>query len=304
MTATARDWGLLAGLGLIWGASFMATKVALGGAAPLTLVVIRLWVGALALAALTLWRGERLPGLATPDERRFWAFALAMAVCANVVPFSALSWGQSHLDSALAGVFMSTVPLFVLALAHYFVPGEALTSQKALGFGLGFAGVLVLIGPEALSGLGQGPVLALLAQGAFLVTALGYASGSIISKRAPSFGILAFATAAMGLAAVLAVPLFWLAPPTAAALAPEPLAAIVYLGLVPTALAQLMLLAVIASAGPGFLALVNYQVPLWAVFFGWLALSEEPSPRLGGALVLILLGLAISQGLWRRRALR
>ncbi|MEM6422313.1 MAG: EamA family transporter, partial [Pseudomonadota bacterium] len=73
-------------------------------------------------------------------------------------------------------------------------------------------------------------------------------------------------------------------------------AAVLYLGLGPTAIATVMLLAVIRSAGPGFLALVNYQVPLWAVVFGVSVLGETPSPRLGLALVIIVLGLAVAQG--------
>ena len=73
--------------------------------------------------------------------------------------------------------------------------------------------------------------------------------------------------------------------------------AVLYLGLVPTALAMLMLLSIIGSAGPGFLSLVNYQVPVWAVVFGVIVLGEVPSPRLWLALLLILAGLAVAQNM-------
>ena len=296
MQATPRDWALLIGLGMIWGASFMATKVATGDFTPLSLAGLRVTLAAATLALVLRLNGQWLPGIATGQERLFWLAATGMAFFSNALPFTALAWGQRHIDSGLAGVFMATVPLFVLPLGARFVPGERLTARKAGGFVLGFAGVLVLIGPAALAGLGTGPPLALLAQGACLAAAFGYASGSIVSKRAPQMGLLRFGTAGLILAACMTLPAaFVLEDPRAAAPGWASLAALVYLGLVPTALATLMLLTVIGSAGPGFLSLVNYLVPVWAVVFGWAVLGETPSPRLGLALVLIMAGLALAQ---------
>ena len=161
---------------------------------------------------------------------------------------------------------------------------------------LGFAGVAVLIGRDAFLSIGSGGSLALLAQVSCFVTAFGYASGSIISKRAPQLGPLRFGAAALILAALITVPLaLALESPLAVAPSVASLAAVLYLGLVPTALATVMLLTLIGSAGPGFLSLVNYLVPLWAVVFGVVFLGETPSPRLGFALVLILLGLTVAQ---------
>ncbi len=294
---TARDWALLALLGVVWGASFMATSVAARDFTPLSLAGSRLAIGAAALFAYLRLSGGRLPGWATTEERRFWLAALAVAILSNAMPFTSLSWAQRHIPSALAGVLMATVPFFVLPLAHLFVPGDRITWRKAGGFALGFLGVVVLIGPAAAGDLGgEGPVL--LAIGACLLTALGYASGSIVSKRAPQLGLVPFASAALLLAAALVVPLaLLLEDPLAVRPAAEGVAALVYLGLVPTALAMVVLLEVIRSAGPGFLANVNYQVPIWAVVLGTLVLGEAANPRLGIALVLILSGLALAQNL-------
>ena len=296
MQATPRDWALLMGLGMIWGASFMATKVATDDFTPLTLSGLRLTLAAVTLWAVLRLSGQALPGLATRRERLFWLAAAGMAFFSNALPFTSLAWGQRHIDSALAGVFMATVPLFVLPLGARFVPGERLTARKAAGFVLGFAGVVVLIGPSALAGIGAGPPLALLAQGACLAAAFGYASGSIVSKRAPQMGLLRFGTAALIIAACMTLPMaFVLEDPLGARPGWREVAALTYLGLVPTALATLMLLTVIGSAGPGFLSGVNYLVPVWAVLFGWAVLGETPSPELGIALVLILGGLALAQ---------
>lgn len=298
MTPSLRDWLYLIGLGAIWGGAFMGTKIATADVPPLTIAAVRLGLGAATMLALLALRGEGLPGPSAPHARSFWLHALGVGIASNALPFSLLAWAQGHIPSGLAGVFMAMVPLFILPLAHAFVPGERLSWRKAAGFTLGFAGILVLIGPDVLAGLGTGGGLALLAQLACLLVALNYATGSIISKRAPDLGLIRFAAAALLIAAVLTVPLALVVErPDPAGWSAGSHAALLYLGLLPTALATLMLLSVIASAGPGFLGLVNYQVPVWAVAFGIVFLGEDPSPRLWLALLLILAGLAVAQNL-------
>ena len=294
MTPTLRDWALLFCLGVIWGAAFMATKLATVDFAPMTIAGVRLGVAAITLTTVMWLRGDRFPGIATARERKFWLAALAVGFLANALPFTTLSWAQRHIDSGLAGVLMTTMPLMILPLGHFFVPGERITLRRLTGLLLGFAGVSVLIGPDAFRSLGSGGSLALLAQMGCFLTAFGYASGAIVSKRAPQLGPLRFGAAALILAALMTIPLALV---FESPLAPSAtgLAAVLYLGLVPTALATVLLLTLIGSAGPGFLSLVNYLVPLWAVVFGVTFLGETPSPRLGVALVLILLGLTVAQ---------
>ncbi|MEL6479235.1 MAG: DMT family transporter [Pseudomonadota bacterium] len=293
MKATPRDWMMLAALGLIWGAAFPVTGVATEDFGTLTLSATRLLIGALALLAVLVIRRVSLPAL---SERRFWAFALAAGIVTNALPFTLLSWAQRHVDAGFAGVAVATVPLFVLPLAHVFVEGERMTWRKVMGFGLGFVGIVVLIGPQVLAGLG-GSVVLILAQLACLGTAFCYASGSIIAKRAPQLGLLQFGAAGLLLGAAIALPLALMAEGMPALPSARGAVAMLYLGLVPTGVATILLLAVIASAGPSFLSLVNYQVPVWAVLLSVVFLGEAPSARLGLALVIIFLGLAVSQGM-------
>lgn len=298
MRATSRDWALLIALGVIWGGSFLATSIAAREFAPLTLAGWRLVLGAVTLLVILYGSGGRLPGASTAQERRFWIAAVAVAFLSNAMPFTSLSWAQRHIPAGLAGVLMATVPLFVLPLAHVFVPGDRMTLRRLGGFGLGFIGVVILIGPAALAPAEPAGAPVALAIAACLLTASGYASGSIVAKRAPQLGLLPFAAAALALAVLMVVPLaFALEAPLHTEPTVTGVAAVVYLGLAPTALATLMLLAVIRSAGPGFLSNVNYQVPVWAVLFGWAVLDETPSSRLWLALVLILTGLALAQNL-------
>ena len=287
------NWLRIALLGVIWGASFMAVSVALTGVGPLTVVAVRLSLGALFLLALSRAMGKRLPALRGTGAGRLWAFILAMAVFSNAVPFALLSWGQQSVASGFAGVCMAVVPLFVLPLAHVFVPGERMTLRRLVGFATGTIGVIILIGPGALASTGaQYETLAKLA----CVGAAGcYAVGGIFTRLSPEADRLSLAAAILLLAAVLFTPYaLWTEgwPDQVNLMA---VVALFYLGILPTGVAQIILVNVIRDAGPSFLSLVNYQVPIWSVIFGAVILSEALPPSLFLGLVLILGGVALSQ---------
>ncbi len=290
-----RNWVRLAVLGLIWGGAFPLVEVALEGFAPMTLAAMRLGLAALILVPLSLLYG----GL--PKGRRIWGFAFGVAVLSNALPFALLSWGQTYVTAGVAGIAMAVMPLMALPLSHLLVPGERISSQGMLGLGIGFIGVLVLIGFDTLQKLG-GAGIEVLAQLACLAATVCYVTGSITIKRAPPAHPIAFAAAAMLLAAILAVPfaLWFDGPPVQ----PDPVSgiAIIVLAIGPTVIALMLMLKILSSAGPPFLSLVNYQVPVWATIFGAVFLGEKIEPRLALALVLILIGVAVSQGRIGRRS--
>ena len=292
-----RNWVRLATLGLIWGGSFPLVEVALEGFAPMTLAATRLGLAALMLVPLSFFYG----GL--PRGARVWVYALGVAIFANALPFSLLSWGQTYVTAGVAGVAMAVMPLMALPLSHLLVPGERMSARGMLGLGIGFIGVLVLIGFETLAQLGGGSV-EVLGQLACLAATVCYVLGSITIKRAPPAHPIAFAATAMLLAALIAIPVaYWIEIEGVPALpSAKASAAMVVLALGPTVIALMLMLKVLRTAGPPFLSLVNYQVPVWATVFGALFLGEKIEPRLAVALVLILIGVAISQGRLGRRS--
>ncbi|NNU80244.1 DMT family transporter [Halovulum dunhuangense] len=291
-TPPLSTWLLLLLLGMIWGGSFPANALALEGFGPFTIAALRIAIGAAAVMLLARVMGVGLPSRQTATGRRIWLHALGLALFANAVPFTLLGWGQQHVTSGFAGITMAGVPLLVLPLAHFLVPGERLSLRKTAGFALGFGGVVLLIGPAALSAGGADALPRLACIGA----AACYACGSIVTRRAPAGPMLSFSAAALLLAATVMIPTALTiegvpdAPGLRAALAA------VYLGLLPTAVATLILVHVIQTAGPSFLSLVNYQVPLWAVLMGFLFLDEQVPAEALGALGLILAGLVLAQG--------
>jgi len=293
--ATAKSWIMIAILGVIWGSSFMAVSVAITGFGPLTVAALRITIGAFILFVLTRFLGLKLPSISGRNGRLTWLAAFGFGFCSMALPFFLLSWGQQYVSSGFAGVSMAAVPLLVLPLAHFLVPGDQLTLPKAIGFVIGFAGVVVLIGLSAFAGTGADTSLEPLAKLACLGASVGYAFGGIITRLAPKVDPISFATSATILGAVMIAPVALTLEGIPEMPAALPLAAVIFLGILPTAVANLLLVAVIRSAGPSFLSLVNYQVPIWSVIFGALFLSEALPPSTAYALALILGGVGLSQ---------
>lgn len=286
-------WVLLLSLALIWGASFLGVEVALAGFGPITLATWRIILGAATLLLIARIMGLRLPGFSTPTERRVWLHCAGMAMFSNAFPFMLLSWGQQHVTSSFAGIAMAAVPLFVLPLAHFILPGERMGLFRTLGFLLGFFGVV------ALAGLPQGASAETnnLARVACIAASGCYAIGGIITRLTPKTHPLVFGSAALVIASVLMLPLALLVEGLPSRPDTGPLLALIYLGIFPTGLATLFLVRIVNTAGPVFLSLVNYMVPLNAVLIGWVVLAEPLPNSLLTALGLILIGMAISQ--WR-----
>lgn len=298
-------WALLIALGVIWGGSFATTGAAVRELPPLTVAAARLAIGAALLIPLSFLVGGGMPSIRTDQGRRLWLAALGCAFFANAAPFTLLAWAQTEISSGLAGVLMAGLPLINLPLAAWLVPGENMTGPKVVGVVIGFFGVAILIGVDALAQFGGGGALALVAQLACLLAATGYATGAIIARLAPRAHPVSFGAATILLAAIMLAPFaFALESPGvlwSGALSAAAQLSILFLGLFPTALAVIMLYAVVQRASTGFLSLVNYQVPVWAMVFGALLLGESVPPQTPFALVLILLGVAVTQGLTPQR---
>ncbi|MEC8016136.1 MAG: EamA family transporter [Pseudomonadota bacterium] len=287
------NWIKLITLGIIWGASFMAVSVALNDMGPMSIAAVRILIGALSVLALIRVMGISLPSLSSGEGRIIWLAAAGMGFFSNALPFTLLSWGQTYVNSGFAGVCMAIVPLFVLPLSHVFVPEERMTFRRTLGFSVGFVGVLVLIGLDAFASAGTD--FESLARIACLAASLCYAIGAIITRLCPQVNMLSLSAAALICGSAMIVPVALWQEGVPSLPTTMPLLAILYLGIFPTAVAQILLVQVARSAGPSFLATVNYQVPVWSVIFGALLLSEAVPPQLFAALALILGGLLLSR---------
>jgi drug/metabolite transporter (DMT)-like permease len=287
---SVKDWALLAALSALWGSNFMFVKLAVATVPPATVVATRLLIGAVILVAVV-----RAMGYTFPPLGRAWRPYLWLALIGNCLPFWFITWGQKFIDSALAGILMAVMPLVTLLLAHFHVAGEHMTRNRVAGFLLGFLGIVALIGPDALDGLG-GSTLQIVAQLSVLVGAVCYAGNSVLSRVLLKGDVMVAAAGIITVAAVISLPVAlvvdqpWTLSPSRGSVL-----SLVWIGIGPTALATLVYLALIGSAGPTFMSLVNYCIPVIALFLGVALLGEAPGAHAYTGLVLILSGIALSQ---------
>ena len=291
------DWGLLLALMVLWGSAFLLTKVAVD-TIPSQLLV----AGRLAIAALLLVPSALMAGRGVPSGRRLWLFLVLIALFGNALPFSLITWGQRSVDSGLAGILMAITPLVTLILSHFLVPGERLDRFRVGGFVLGFAGIVVLMGRDALVSLvnGDGYLLPMLA---ILAGAACYAVAAILARLRPSSDVLSTAALTTLIAALMLSPFVVGTGATGLDEPPpaEALAAVAALGIFSTALAAILYFRLVKSAGPPFVSQLNYLIPVWAVVMGAVFLGEQPELRHYLALSLILGGVLLAQlGRWLR----
>ncbi len=301
----SRDIALLLALAAVWGASFMFIKVILREMTPLTLVGCRVGLGALGLLAYyavqrTLTRGQAA-GAPIP-WRRLLGPALILGLSNVVVPYLAITWGETYISSGDAAILNATTPLFttvLVALLGQRVSQEQPSLAKGIGVAVGFAGVLLLV-----AGSGEQSGVSLtnswLGHGAVLVAGFSYAAASLYARRAfaglPAIIAALFQTCG---AAVLLLPLTLITPPGPLSLTGW--AALLALGLGGTAIAYLIYFQLLANVGATRTVIVTYLLPVTALLYGALLLGEPIRPLALAGLALVLLGIAVAGGLLTRR---
>lgn len=276
----------LAVLTIVWGSSFALTTVALESFTPSGILAGRLWLSTAVITAVALALGHRLP-----SDRATWARCALLGCLSTIVPFFLLAWGQQQVPSAVAAIFISVGPLFTLALSRLLLH-EAVSPRKWAGFAVGLAGLIWLIGPASLADLGLASDLP--GQLACMGAALSYALGAMVIRLMPPLPPLQATMTAQLSATVISLPLLWSAIPLVAP-TPEALIALAILGIIQTAVAQLLRFYIVRRAGPVFMSTVGYLIPLWAGFVGIAFLDESLTLQSATGFALILTGLLLAR---------
>ena len=180
--------GLLVAL---WGSAFAFAKIAVETVAPEWTMAGRLIAGAALLLPLAFAMRESLALGA-----KAWVWFAALALVGNIAPFFVISWGQQHVSSALAGILIGFTPLATLVIARFFVPEDRITPMRTAGFLVGFAGLVVVIGPGALAGLADGGDK-IWGQLAVLAGAFFFACNNVMARRAPDMPLVAKSSGVM-----------------------------------------------------------------------------------------------------------
>jgi drug/metabolite transporter (DMT)-like permease len=284
------NWVLICSLGLIWGGAFMSVSLALEGFPPTSVAAGRCLIAAAILCIIGPLLGQ---GLNKIPSMKALGFAFFIGTFAVALPTSMLSWGQQYVPSAFAGVAMGAVPLIVLPLAYFFSPEEGIGPRRIIGMVLGFIGLFILVGPGAMNSSGK--EFETLGRLACLGAATCYAVGSITTRRAPKMAPIAFAAASLLAAALVLTPIALIIDGIPTQFPPTATTALLYAALMPTALAAVIRVRVITTAGSVFMSLTSYQVPIWSVILGVSFMGESLPPQLFIALAIILAGIGLSQ---------
>ena len=271
---------------LLWGTSFMFVSISVETVDPVTVVFFRVFIAALILTAVVFIKGQRFP-----MTKKNWLAFLVMGLAGNVFPFFLITWGQLSVNSGIAGMIMAVMPLMTMLLAHYLIEGENLNRYKIIGFVFGITGITILLGPVF-----EGGGRAVFGGIAIFIAASSYAVNTILVKRLPGFNPMVGAAGVMICASLIMLPI-WLLKTTPGfdELSLRSINSVVWLGIGPTAIATLILFAVIERAGPTFLSTINYMIPVVAFFAGAYVLSEPVEWSSIFALAIILSGIALTR---------
>ena len=267
MRMGAREWTLMLVLSAIWGSSFFFFKVLVRELPPLTVVLGRVGLAAVALNLFLLIRRD--PLRASPS---LWRDFLILGILNNAIPFTLIAWGETRLSSGMASILNATTPVFAVLAAHFLTADEKLSWNKAAGVLLGFAGVVVLVGPAALAGQN-----APWGQLACLAAALSYSLGGLYGRRFRHLPVMQVTTGQLSACTLLMLPLAGLVdhPWNLAMPSPGAWAALAGISLLCTALAYLLFFRILAVAGVTNLTLVTFLLPVSAMTLGYFALGEK-----------------------------
>lgn len=277
------NYSLLIFLALVWGSAFLFAELALRHYAPITIAAVRIVFGTVILVGALL-----LSRRALPSDPKTWLLLLTLAVVGTVAPFFLINWGQSKINSSLTAILIATTPIFTLVLAHFFTD-DRITPAKAVGVAMGMVGIALLFGPTAVEGLTDSVVGQLLVMSG----ALCYAINAVVARRLLKVAPLVSGAGVLICASVLSVPLA-LSFGRPFAVTPDWLAVggLAALGVFSTGLAFLAMYRILATAGPNFLANVNYLGACVGVTWGVLLLGEPLTWWMIAALAITLSGIA------------
>ena len=253
-----QEWGLIIILSILWGGSFFFVGVAVKEMPPLTIVLCRVALASIILLAVVHLKGNKMP-----SSKGLWGGYIIMGALNNLIPFSLIVWGQTHIESGLASILNGTTPIFSVVLAHFLTRDERLTTNRMTGVLIGWIGVAVLIGFESLRGFG----IEVIGQIAVLGAAFSYACAAIYGRRFKGLSLLVVATGMLCGSTIMMTPLAlfgeqpWNLSPSMMTIA-----AIFGLAAISTSLAYIIYFRVLATSGPTNLVLVTFLIPLSAIY--------------------------------------
>jgi drug/metabolite transporter (DMT)-like permease len=281
-----KHWFVFIILGAIWSSSFLWIKIAVQEVGPITLVAYRVLFGLLFGFVVIVIQRVNLP-----RDSRVWLPVLLLGISNVAIPFFLISWGEQSIDSAVAAILDATVPLFTIVLAHFALSDDKMTVSRVLGLLIGFAGVVVLMSKDIGASSSS-----LLGQGAVILACVFYAGSGVYARKytenTPS--VLRSAGPLISSTIVMWVATFLIEKPVKVPQLQITWIALLWLGILGSGLAFILIYYLIHEIGPTRASMVTYTFPLGGVILGVLFLNEHLSWQVIVGAILIVSSLAVA----------
>lgn len=284
----SRELALLALLSLLWGGSYGLIKLAVETITPVTLVAIRVTIAASVLWLVVMARQRRIP-----TGFPIWRQLAVQALFGFIVPFTMITWGQQYVESGLAGILNSTTPIFVFLITLFWTRHERVNLENSLGVLAGLGGVSLLIGMEALAGIGTHIAGQLAITGA----TISYAIAMIYGKRFKGIAPEATAACTLTLAAIILLPASFLVEhPLELTPSRASITALIALAVFSTAGAFTLYFRLVNTLGSVGTSSVSYARAAISVIIGVLVLGETFNWQIATGLCAVMIGVAAING--------
>jgi len=285
---------LLIILSAIWGSAFFAIKVGLNDFSPIGVASLRLIIASIFLLFLFYSQNKKII-----FTKEIIFLLIIIGIIGNFIPFYLISWAEQFIPSSTAGMLMAIGPIITLIMSHFLTKNEKFSLMKLISIIIGLIGVFFVFNINSLNNILNNSSIDILAKLLVILAAFGYMLSNIIAYEKlndiDSFSITTFATT---FGAIFSLPFF------VYDLSINnfnydfeinSIYAIIYLGIFPTAIAFQFRYYITKTSGPVFLSYVAYLIPVFAVIWGYILLSEKIGLQSLIGIFLILLGVYIGQ---------
>lgn len=281
------DLALLALAAIIWASAFSAIKVAVYDVGPVWTAALRVTIGFMALLPIAMWKGIQWPAARSP-----WTMIVVIAALNMVIPFALISWGLQEVESGIAALLMGTTPFMAMVLGHFFTSDEKINLYKVFGVILGLCGILVVVGPSMVLGLGSAKFSS---QVTIICGAWCYVIAGFIMRRV-DMKPLDFTVIALGAGSVMLILSALIMEGVPDQLpANRIMLALLWLGVFPTGFTYLLRFYLVKKVGVGTFALAMNTIPVFGIIFGSVFLGEAVTIETMIALSLVIGGLLVAR---------
>jgi drug/metabolite transporter (DMT)-like permease len=283
-TASLSDYALLLLLSTMWASAFVGIEYALTSFDPFFIAFLRIFFASLFLLCVVY-----IKKLSFPRDLKTWSMLLLLGILNSAMPFYLISWGQQYISAGTSSVMLAMGPFVTLIVSHMITEDEKITFFKIVGVILGFVGVFILLGDDFLKGNDD----SLYGKIALIIAVMGYMSSGFLIRKMSHVHTVICSTSMFTTAWIIMSPFLFMISYESFEIVSYPFLTIVYLAIVPTALASLMRIDLVRKTGVQFMSQVSYLIPICTLFLSWLFFDVTPPMIVYTAMAFIFAGLFV-----------